>query len=47
MSEENYASLITPFHLLYGRDINKKNSDIKYFIELSDASDAWKQLSSL
>ena len=47
MSEENYAELITPFHLLYERDINKINSDINYFIELSESSDGWKQLSSL
>ena len=47
MSEENYAESITPHHLLYGRDINRKNSDINYFIELSGASDARKQLSKL
>ena len=47
MSEENYAESITPHHLLYGRDINRKNSDINYFVELSEASDARKQLSNL
>ena len=47
MSEENYAESITPLHLLYGRDINRKNSDINHFIELSEASDARKQLSNL
>ena len=47
MSEENYAESITPHHLLYGWDINRKNSDINYFIELSEASDARKQLSNL
>ena len=47
MSEENYAESITPHHLLYGRDINRKNSDINYLIELSEASDALKQLSNL
>ena len=47
MSEENYAESITPHHLLYGRDINRKNSDINYFIEFSEASDARKQLSNL
>ena len=47
MSEENYAESITPHHLLYGRDINRKNSDINYFIELSGASNARKQLSKL
>ena len=47
MSEENYAESITPHHLLYGRDINRKNSVINYFIELSDASDARKQLLNL
>ena len=47
MSEENYAESITPHHLLYGRDINRKNSDINYFVELSGASDARKQLSNL
>ena len=30
MSEENYAESITPHHLLYGRDINRKNGDINY-----------------
>ena len=44
MSEENYAGSITLHHVLYGRDINRKNSDINYFIQLSEASDAWKQL---
>ena len=43
MSEENYAESITPHHLLYGRDVNRKNSYINYFI----ASDARKQLSNL
>ena len=47
MSEENYAESITPHHLLYGRDINRKNSDIDYFIELLEACDAPKQLSNL
>ena len=47
MSQENYAESITPHHLLYGRDINRKNSDINYFIELSEANDARKQLSNL
>ena len=47
MSEENYAESITPHHLLYGRDINRKNSGINYLIELSEASDALKQLSNL
>ena len=47
MSEENYAESINPHHLLYGRDVNRKNSDINYFIELSEASDARKQLSDL
>ena len=47
MSEENYAESITPHYLLYGRDINRKNSDMNYFIELSEASDARKQLSNL
>ena len=47
MPEENYAESITPHHLLYGRDINRKNSDINYFIELSEASNARKQLSNL
>ena len=47
MSEENYAESITPHHLLYGRDINRKNSDINYFIELLETSDARKQLSNL
>ena len=47
MSEENYAGSITPLHPLYGRDINEKNSDINHFIELSEASDAQKQLSNL
>ena len=47
MSEENYAESITPHHLLYGRDINRKNSDINYFVELSGASDARKHLSNL
>ena len=47
MSEENYAESITPHHLLYGRDINRKNSYSNYFIELSEASDARKQLSNL
>ena len=47
MSEENYAKSITPDHLLYGRDINRKNSDINYFMELSEASDARKQLLNL
>ena len=45
--EESYAESITPHHLLYGRDINRKNSNINYFIELSEASDARKQLSNL
>ena len=44
MSEEYYAESITPHHLLYGRDINRKNSDINYFIELLEANDARKQL---
>ena len=43
MSEENYAESITPHHLLYGRDVDRKNSYINYFI----ASDARKQLSNL
>ena len=43
ISEENYAESITPQHLLYGRDVNRKNSYINYFI----ASDARKQLSNL
>ena len=47
ISEENYAESITPLHLLYGRDINRKNSDINHFIELSETSDARKQLSNL
>ena len=47
MSEENYAESINTHHLLYGRDVNRKNSDINYFIELSEASDARKQLSDL
>ena len=47
MSEENYAESITPHHLLYGRDINRKNSDINYFMGLSEASDARKQLPNL
>ena len=47
MSKENYAESITPHHLLYGRDINRKNSYSNYFIELSEASDARKQLSNL
>ena len=47
MSEENYAESIIPHHLLYGRDVNRTNSDINYFIELSEASDARKQLSNL
>ena len=47
MSEENYAESITPLHVLYGRDINRKNSDINYFIELSETSHARKQLSNL
>ena len=47
MSEENYAESITLHHLLYGRDINGKNSDTNYFIELSEASDARKQLLNL
>ena len=46
-SKENYAESITSHHLLYGRDINRKNSDINYFIELSEANDARKQLSNL
>ena len=32
---------------MYGRDINRKSSDINYFIELSEANDARKQLSNL
>ena len=47
MSEENYAESITFNHLLFGRDINRKNRDIAYFIELSDASTAQMQLSNL
>ena len=47
MSEENYAESITPYPLLYGCDINRKNSDNNYFIELSEASDARKQLPNL
>ena len=47
MSEENYAESTTPHHLLYGRDINRKNGDINYFIKLSEVSDARKQLSNL
>ena len=47
MLEENYAESITPHHLLYGRDVNRKSSDFNYFIELSEASDARKQLSNL
>ena len=47
MSEENYAESVTPYHLLYGCDINRKNSDNNYFIELSEASDARKQLPNL
>ena len=43
MSEENYTESITMLYLLYGHDINTKNSDINYFIELSEASDARKQ----
>ena len=46
MSEENYAESITPLHLLYGRDINRKNSD-NYFIERSEAIDARKELLNL
>ena len=46
-SEENYAESITPIHLLDGRDINRKNSDVNHFIELSEANDARKQLSNL
>ena len=47
MSEENYAESTTPHHLLYGRDIIRKDSDINYFIKLSEVSDARKQLSNL
>ena len=47
MSEENYAESITPHHLLYVYDINRKNSDINYFIEFSEDGDARKQLSNL
>ena len=47
MSDENYTESVTPLHLLYGRDITRKNSDINYFTELSEASNAWRQLSNL
>ena len=47
MPEENYAESITPLYQLYRRDINRKNNDINYFIELSEASHARKQLSNL
>ena len=47
LSEENYAESITPLHLFYGRNINRKNSDIDRFIELLEVSDARKQLSNL
>ena len=47
MSEENYAESITPLYLLYRRDINRKNNDINYFVELSEASYARKKLSNL
>ena len=32
--EEKYAESITTHHLLYGPDVNRKNSDINYFVEL-------------
>ena len=47
MSEENYAESVIPDHVLYGPGINRNNSDINCFIELSEASDARKQLSNL
>ena len=47
MSEENYAESVIPHHVLYGPGINRKNSDINYFMELSEARDARKQLSNL
>ena len=47
MSKENYAESIPPHYLLYGRVIDRKSRDINYFIEISEASDARKQLSNL
>ena len=40
-SEDNFTESMTPFHLL-----NRKNSDINHFRELSEASGARKQLSN-
>ena len=35
MPDENSADSITPYDLLYGHDVNRKNSDINHFRELS------------
>ena len=45
--EEHFAKSIIPYPLLCGRDINRKNSDINHFIELSKARDVQIQLSNL
>ena len=45
MSEKNFAKSITPYHLLYSCDVNRKNGDINHFLELLEANDARKQLS--
>ena len=35
MPDENFADSITPYDLLYGHDVNRKNSDINHFRDLS------------
>ena len=47
MSEGKFAEFISPYHLLYGRDVNRENSDMNHLIELSEAGDVRKQLKNL
>ena len=35
MSDENFVKSITTYYLLYGHDVNRKNSDINHFTKLS------------
>ena len=47
LSEENFADSITPFHLLHGRDINRRNNNVKDFKDISKEEKVRKDYKNL